>query len=178
MFLNVKGREGEGIVGQGAEAQALKDEIITRLKNYRDAETGETAINDMFDTAKLYQGPYLVNAPDLIIGFNEGYRQSWDCATGIVATPIIEDNVKAWSGDHCVDPRLVPGIFFCNRKIDVEDPDLIDIAPTAVQVFGLQPPPYMEGQALFETNPMKDGGHGGEKKLAAAPEGKLGEVAS
>jgi hypothetical protein len=47
-----------------------------------------------------------------------------------------------------------------------------------VQVFGLQPPPYMEGQALFETNPMKDGGHGGEKKLAAAPEGKLGEVAS
>jgi predicted AlkP superfamily phosphohydrolase/phosphomutase len=178
MFLNIKGREGEGIVGQGAEAQGLKDEIITRLKNYRDAETGETAINDMFDTAKLYQGPYLVNAPDLIIGFNEGYRQSWDCATGIVATPIIEDNVKAWSGDHCVDPRLVPGIFFCNRKIDVEDPDLIDIAPTAVQVFGLQPPPYMEGQALFETNPMKDGGHGGEKKLAAAPEGKLGEVAS
>ena len=70
----------------------------------------------------LYNGPYLENAPDLIIGYNAGYRVSWDGATGVVAGPVFEDNTKAWSGDHCVDPRLVPGVFFCNRPIEPAGP--------------------------------------------------------
>ncbi|RMH19945.1 MAG: nucleotide pyrophosphatase, partial [Acidobacteria bacterium] len=118
MFLNLKGREEQGIVAPGREAQALKDEIIGRLSGLRDAERDDVAINEVFDTARLYQGPYLVNAPDFLIGYNAGYRTSWDCATGMVSGPVIEDNVKAWSGDHCIDPRLVPGVFFCNHPID------------------------------------------------------------
>ncbi len=114
-----------------------------------DAETGEVGIRKAFDTARLYSGPYLGNAPDFIIGYNAGYRTSWDCATGVVAGPVFEDNVKAWSGDHCVDPRLVPGVLFCNHKIDSDDPRLIDIAPTALQLFGIEPPQHMDGQALF-----------------------------
>ena len=91
----------------------------------------------------------LGNAPDLLIGYNDGYRTSWDCATGVVSGPVFEDNVKAWSGDHCVDPRLVPGVFFCNQAIDDDDPALIDIAPTALRLFGLEPPAHMDGKALF-----------------------------
>lgn len=150
MFLNVKGREAEGIVGRGAEAEALKAEIIEKLSGLKDDETGEVGIREAFDSAKLYQGPYLRNAPDFIIGYNDGYRTSWDCATGVVSGPVFEDNVKAWSGDHCVDPRLVPGIFFCNREIDVEDPDITDIAPTALELFDLRPPKHMEGRPLFD----------------------------
>ena len=37
-------------------------------------------------------------------GYNAGYRCSWDMATGVVAGNLFEDNVKAWSGDHCIDP--------------------------------------------------------------------------
>ncbi|MFQ5745012.1 MAG: hypothetical protein ACE5HV_15705, partial [Acidobacteriota bacterium] len=80
---------------------------------------------------------------------NSGYRNSWDCATGVVAGPLFEDNVKPWSGDHCIDPRLVPGVFFCNRPIDRQQPALIDIAPTALQQFGIEPPRYMDGKPLF-----------------------------
>ena len=54
---------------------------------------------------------------------------------------MFEDNAKAWSGDHCIDPRLVPGVFFCNRAIDTDEPALIDIAPTALRLFGIEPPP-------------------------------------
>jgi hypothetical protein len=81
---------------------------------------------------------------------------SWDCATGVVNTPVFEDNVKAWSGDHCVDPRLVPGVIFCNYPIENEDPALIDIAPTALRLFGLKPAPFMEGQSLFDKSPLGD----------------------
>jgi predicted AlkP superfamily phosphohydrolase/phosphomutase len=152
MFLNVEGRESQGIVKPGADAEALKAEIAAKLRGLRDEAKNEIGINEAFDTAKIYNGPYKGNAPDLLIGYNHGYRASWDCASGVVAGPVFEDNVKAWSGDHCVDPRLVPGIFFCNRKISAADPALIDIAPTALSLFGVQPPEHMEGKLLFDTS--------------------------
>ena len=148
LFLNVKGRESEGIVEPGPEAAALKAEIIERLNGLRDVEKEAVAVNEAFDTAALYTGPYVGNAPDLLIGYNTGYRVSWGGATGIVAGPVFEDNTKAWSGDHCVDPRLVPGVFFCNRPIETTDPALVDIAPTALRLFGIAPPSYMDGRPL------------------------------
>ena len=148
MFLNVKGRESQGIVEPGAEAAALKAEIIERLNGLRDVERDATAISAAFDTLTLYAGPYAGNAPDLLIGYNTGYRVSWDGATGIVAGPVFADNTKAWSGDHCIDPRLVPGVFFCNRTIETPDPSLVDIAPTALRLFGIEPPAYMDGRPL------------------------------
>jgi len=149
MFLNLEGREAQGIVAPGKEAQALKAEIARKLAGLMDDEVGEVGIREAFDTSKLYKGPYLANAPDFIIGYNAGYRVSWDCATGVVAGPVFEDNVKAWSGDHCVDPRLVPGVVFCNHQIDSDDPALMDVAPTALQMFGIEPPDHMDGRTLF-----------------------------
>jgi predicted AlkP superfamily phosphohydrolase/phosphomutase len=146
MFLNVRGREEQGIVAPGAEAKALKAEISGKLKGLRDEEKRDIGIREAFDPAALYSGPYLENGPDLIIGYNAGYRTSWDCATGVVSGPIFEDNVKAWSGDHCIDPRLVPGVLFCNRAIDAEEPHIVDIAPTALRLFGIEPPAHMDGR--------------------------------
>ena len=148
MFLNVTGREGQGIVAPGAAAAALKAEIIGKLNGLADAERGDVGIREVFDTSRLYSGPYLENAPDMLIGYNAGYRTSWDCAKGVVAVPIFEDNVKAWSGDHCIDPRLVPGVFFCNRATATQEPALIDIAPTALTLFGITPPAFMDGKPL------------------------------
>ena len=68
----------------------------------------------------------------------------------MVSGPIFEDNTKAWSGDHCVDPRLVPGVLFSNVPITSKNPTLLDIAPTALKIFGLKPPQYMEGKSLFK----------------------------
>ena len=148
MFLNLRGRERDGIVAPGAEASALKAEIIAKLNGLPDGDRGEIGIREVFDTATLYEGPYVDNAPELLIGYNAGYRTSWDCATGVVAGPVFEDNARPWSGDHGIDPRLVPGVFFCNRAIDSDQPSLIDIAPTALRLFGIEPPAYMDGRPL------------------------------
>ncbi|REJ86300.1 MAG: nucleotide pyrophosphatase [Acidobacteria bacterium] len=149
IFLNLEGREASGIVKPGAEAAAVKKQIMDGLRGLRDEERGEIGINEAFDAEEIYSGPYKRNAPDLIIGYNAGYRTSWDCATGIVDTPVFEDNVKAWSGDHCIDPRLVPGVFFCSHAIDNEAPSLLDVAPTAMELFGLPVPGHMEGRPMF-----------------------------
>ena len=148
LYLNLKGRESQGIVNPGAEAEALKQELIAKLNQLRDPEDGEVAIRTVYATNALYKGPYLAEAPDLIVGYNEGYRTSWDAAVGKVTAHVFEDNSKAWSGDHCVDPLLVPGVLFSNRKLDADDPGIEDMAPTALQLFGLKPPAWMEGKSL------------------------------
>jgi predicted AlkP superfamily phosphohydrolase/phosphomutase len=107
----------------------------------------------VYVTNSLYRGPYLDAAPDLIVGYNRGYRISWGAAVGRVTAEVIEDNPKAWSGDHCVDPVLVPGVLFSNRKIDAEDPGIEDLAPTALKLFGIDPPAWMEGKPVFRFAP-------------------------
>ena len=156
IFLNLEGREAQGIVSPGREAVTLKQELMAKLGGLRDEETGEVAVNEAFDTDAIYRGPYKANAPDLLIGYNHGYRISWDCASGVVAGDVFEDNVKAWSGDHIVDPRLVPGILLSNHPVVTEDPAIVDLAPTILSLFGVEPPPYMEGTRLFDPQRVRE----------------------
>ena len=66
---------------------------------------------------------------------------------GKVTAQIFEDNLKAWSGDHCIDPRLVPGILFSSRKIADEKVAIVDVAPTILKLFGLGVPGHFDGKA-------------------------------
>jgi predicted AlkP superfamily phosphohydrolase/phosphomutase len=147
-YLNIKDRESRGVVQSGSEAEELKHEIARKLAALRD-EDGAAPIRNVYETASLYRGPYLEAAPDFIVGYNEGYRCSWEGAVGKIAAQVVADNPKAWSGDHCVDPVLVPGVLFSNRKIDASDPGIEDLAPTALNLFGVAPPAWMEGKALL-----------------------------
>jgi predicted AlkP superfamily phosphohydrolase/phosphomutase len=146
LYMNVKGREREGIVEAGAESEALKEELRGKLDRLVDPASGKVGITGVFDCDAVYAGPYLDNAPDLIVGYGEGFRASWDSVMGKVTTAIFEDNLKAWSGDHCVDPRLVPGVLFSNRKIAIEKPAIVDVAPTVMKLFGLELPSYFDGK--------------------------------
>jgi predicted AlkP superfamily phosphohydrolase/phosphomutase len=146
LYLNIKGREREGIVEAGAKAEALREELRSKLDGLVDPASGKVGITGMFDCDALYAGPYVDNAPDLIVGYGEGFRASWDSVMGKVTTAIFEDNLKAWSGDHCVDPRLVPGVLFSNRKIAIEKPAIVDVAPTVMKLFGLELPSYFDGK--------------------------------
>jgi predicted AlkP superfamily phosphohydrolase/phosphomutase len=149
LYLNLKGREALGIVKPGDEAENLKQELIRKLTQLRDEACDTVAIRAVYATNALYRGPYLAEAPDLIVGYNDGYRTSWDAAVGKVTPEVFEDNCKAWSGDHSVDPVLVPGVLFSNRKIETVDPGIEDMAPTVLELFGVERPAWMEGRPVF-----------------------------
>jgi predicted AlkP superfamily phosphohydrolase/phosphomutase len=102
-------------------------------------------IRGVWDAEEIYSGPYKDQAPDLTVGWEDGYRASWESVTGKLKEPIIEDNTKAWSGDHCVDTDIVPGIFFSNRKIEIGVPRMVDIAPTILGIFDVKKPAYIDG---------------------------------
>lgn len=147
VYLNLSGREAQGIV-RPEQAGALKQELKAKLAGLAD-DDGSIAIRDVYDSAVIYNGPYLDAAPDLILGFSAGYRASWGAAVGRVPTAVFEDNTKCWSGDHCVDPALVPGVLFSNRKMDAPDPGIEDMAPTVLRLFGIEPPGWMEGKSIW-----------------------------
>ena len=148
IFLNLKGREAQGIVETGAEADKLRDEIAEKLAELTDPVRKQKAVKQVYNALKVYRGPYKGEAPDLLVGYDRGYRASWETAVGQVTDKIFHDNTKAWSGDHCIDHTLVPGVLFCNRPITTERPRLMDVGPTVLDMFGVEVPRYMDGKAL------------------------------
>jgi predicted AlkP superfamily phosphohydrolase/phosphomutase len=146
LYMNLKGRERQGIVEPGAEAEALKEELHRKLDGLVDPASGTVGITGVFNCEGIYAGPYVDNAPDLIVGYGAGYRASWDSVMGKVTSKIFEDNLKAWSGDHCIDPRLVPGVMFANRKFAEEKLAIVDVAPTILKLFGLKLPTHFDGK--------------------------------
>jgi predicted AlkP superfamily phosphohydrolase/phosphomutase len=147
VFVNKKDKFAHGVVGSD-EAEPLRAEIAEKLATLVDPESDKLAIRRVYQAEKAYTGPYKDRAPDLIVGYESGYRVSWDTAIGRTMTAIFHDNTKAWSGDHCVDPSVVPGVLFCNHSIEAENARLLDIAPTVLDLFGIPKPNYMDGVAL------------------------------
>ena len=120
IFLNLKGREALGVVPE-AEAQALKQEIASKLQAFRDPDTGAAVVATVRDRSEVYQGAKAADAPDLVIGYARGYRASWQTTLGGVPETLVEDNTRKWSGDHCIEPSFVPGVLFTSFKLPAED---------------------------------------------------------
>jgi predicted AlkP superfamily phosphohydrolase/phosphomutase len=148
LYLNVAGRERSGIVPP-SERLGLARDIAARLEEWVDEETGLPVVTHAALREETYRGPQLAEAPDIIVGYGNGYRASWATAEGQVAKVLIEDNLDEWSGDHCVDPAIVPGILVSNLPPSTDDPQLIDLTVGILEYFGVEKGPAMRGVAPF-----------------------------
>jgi len=149
IYLNLRGREAQGIVEPGDEAQAIKQAICTGLRDLVDEVEEVKPVREVYDATQVYSGPYVADAPDLIVGFRPGHRVGWACVTGGIGEAVIEDNTRYWSGDHNFNPPDVPGMLFSNRTIATESPNIMDIGPTVLDLFGIEVPPYCDGKSLI-----------------------------
>lgn len=150
IYLNLQGREGEGIVAPGTEAESVKRAIREGLLQMRDPENGKPVMREVYDGAVIYHGDQLEQAPDLVMGFADGYRVSWQTSLGGAPLEEIEDNNQPWSGDHCsFDPEITLGVCFTNWTLDRTTPSVKDIVPTVLRVFGLPMAPELDGEPLF-----------------------------
>ncbi|WP_372366839.1 alkaline phosphatase family protein [Candidatus Uabimicrobium sp. HlEnr_7] len=137
IFINLQDREPTGIVKK-EDYQSLRLEIAKKLKQFTFQQ--EKVVNNVFMQEKVFVGPYSHEAADIVVGFSDGYRVSWQTSLGGVPKNIIEANNSKWSGDHCsVDPQLVPGVFMCNHKISHQDIHLQDLAPSILNIFSVKP---------------------------------------
>jgi predicted AlkP superfamily phosphohydrolase/phosphomutase len=158
IYLNLKGREREGIVEEGTEAERVRQAIGEGLTGVTDG--AEKVIRSVSRREDLYSGAYAANAPDLLVNFCPGYRVSWESAVGGFANSMIEDNLRKWGGDHIIDPEAVSGILFMNcqaQRVAANKaettiggaPSIIDLAPTILNYLEVPVPQSMEGKNLL-----------------------------
>ena len=149
LYLNLRGREAHGVVAPGNDADAMMRKLRDELLAIRDPKNGMPVITRVDFAKDIYQGPYAASGPDMIVGYNREYRAGWKTILGDFPAEELEDNTNAWSGDHCMDGTLVPGVLLSNRKIAAQTPALTDIAPTILAEFGIAKAKGMIGQSVF-----------------------------
>lgn len=100
----------------------------------RDAD-GKQVFRAVYKAKDIYNGNQWQEKADLYVGFQYGYRISWQATLGAMglttgasgmkefASPLGDNELK-WSGDHCsVDPSYVTGVFFSDRRLSVDPAD-------------------------------------------------------
>ncbi|MBN2407336.1 MAG: alkaline phosphatase family protein [Elusimicrobia bacterium] len=149
IYINLKGREKFGCVQPSDEYNRIREQIKDKLESWSDPATGSRILNGAYLNDEIFAGEHLSESPDLYCGFNLGYRASWQTAIGGAPVSLLEDNMKKWRGDHIMDAVLLPGVIISNRQFDDNSPDIIDIAPTVMELFGVENDDVFDGKSLL-----------------------------
>lgn len=146
LYVNLRGRERQGIVSQGRDYERLLDRLERSLLGMTDPRNDQKPVGFVLRTGRDYEGADLEKAPDMIVGYSSGYRSSWKSPLGEFPREMFLDNLDPWSGDHSIDFHEVPGVLVTNRKISLESPSLYDLTVAVLDEFGVPKPPRMSGQ--------------------------------
>jgi predicted AlkP superfamily phosphohydrolase/phosphomutase len=115
LYLNVAGREGQGIVSAD-EVESFLTDIKSKLLDWKDDDR-TPIIQKIRLKHETFSGPYTRFGPDLVVGYAAGYRASAETGLGKVPPTSLEPNTDHWGADHCMDADIVPGVIFANRDL-------------------------------------------------------------
>jgi predicted AlkP superfamily phosphohydrolase/phosphomutase len=158
IWINLRGREPQGIVSPGEEYERLRREIARRLsESLIDPETGEHIVERVYLREELYHGPYAEQAPDIFVQLREQpyYR------TRLSHTTRRPEPVQTLSREELLEDFLPPGLHRSEGIILLAGPNIkagvplhnasiMDAAPTILHLLGLPVPSHMDGRVLVE----------------------------
>jgi predicted AlkP superfamily phosphohydrolase/phosphomutase len=147
LYINKAGREREGTVPE-TEAYAFIATMRKELLELKDPLTHRNAISNVWIGKEIYQRED-DKTPDLIIGWNKGYRSSWETVLGGFSEEVFAYNDDKWSGDHCIDPQWVPGILVTSKKLTHPRPALPDVTATILRDCNIPIPRAMTGKPIY-----------------------------
>ncbi len=170
IYLNVRGREPEGIVEPGTEYETVRDEIIAQLRALRDPQSSEPIMTDIYRREELYDGPYLDEAPDIVIlPRNLEYQAAGTSAfmhNRVLGLP------RGNAGGHRMDGIWLlkgPGV---RAGLQVNNARIVDLAPTLLHLGNMPVPTDMDGVVLHEAFEPGVSQAGSEKREGTAWTGR------
>jgi len=169
LYLNLRGRDPQGIVEPGVEAARLLDEIEAGLRSIRHPDTGDAVSVQVHHKEAVYSGPFLSEAPELLIAMDD-YRTDVMAELGFGA---LFDTRPVRSANHTPEGLFIargPGIS-AGRAMDAR---LIDIAPTALHLAGAPVPEEADGRVLLDL--FEEGSEAHRRPIRREPSGLAGEV--
>jgi len=147
LYINKQSRERYGIVPVN-ESEQLLLKLKRELMALKDPASGSNAVSNVWIGKELYNRDD-DKVPDIIIGWNRGYRASWETILGGFPQEVFVDNDDKWSGDHCIDPFWVPAVLLANKKITLPRPTLPDVTATILAECNIAIPDQMTGKPLY-----------------------------
>lgn len=157
IYLNRQGREPQGVVPAGPQADALVGRIIDDLRQLTDPQSGEAVFHSVYRAHELYQGPALADAPDIVAVKGSRYHvvtADWHGGDEIVA-PLGSSLHFAsdQSGQHELPGILIAAGPAVRQGQALDDAHLVDMAATILYSMGEPIPTSMDSRpiaALFD----------------------------
>jgi len=148
VVINLRGRQGGGIVEPGEDYERLRDQIIDALTALRDPANDEPICEAVWRREELYQGPHADQAPDIVFLLHGDYRCDLSPA-GPVVDNADESRIFTRSGEHTRwGTCIARGDAFGHRGSRRDDARLLDVAPTVLALMGVPVPSDMDGRVL------------------------------
>lgn len=148
IYVNLAGRDPEGVVQPGEDYEETRDRIIDALTELRDPDTHKPVIEAAYRKEEVYTGPYLDSLPDIV--FSMGARP-YSPVEWLSASKVVDSlPVEAGGGRHRPEGILLATGPNVRRGVIVEGARLLDMAPTILYAMGLPVPTDMDGQVLLD----------------------------
>ncbi|HWP45788.1 MAG TPA: alkaline phosphatase family protein [Candidatus Limnocylindrales bacterium] len=186
IWINLKGREPEGIVEPGEEYEKIRQRVIRLLKAWKDPETQQPVVEEVYTREEVYQGKYVHRAPDLLIkwsldrGYSYQSRSSYYSKDRAPITRLKPDSpgepkfFSGRTGSHRDQGILMMVGPMIKRNFPLQGARIIDLPSTILYLLGVPVPDDLEGRVLMEAfqdtyrlkNPIRTrqvGGGGWEK---------------
>jgi predicted AlkP superfamily phosphohydrolase/phosphomutase len=154
IYLNLDGREPQGIIQPGQQADSILENIAAELREMKDPDNGEKIVKHVHYRKDLYKGMFVSEAPDLVVEWNDGYYSM--AGFGESSSGVFQGQLRWPDSDaiHSAEHHLFGILLARNpsvvRNIQLEEANIIDIAPTLLHLLNLPIPSSMEGDVLIE----------------------------
>jgi len=141
IYLNVRGREARGSVNPGEDYETVREELTAQLAELAHPETGEPVVERVFKREEVFQGAAAEAAPDLLVHPRNGY----DLKSSLASDELLGSSPI--TGMHTYDDA-----FWCvrGREFAVEEPRVLDGAPTVLRLLGEALPDSLDGQPVLQ----------------------------
>jgi predicted AlkP superfamily phosphohydrolase/phosphomutase len=148
IYLNVRGRQQQGIVERGEAYDRLCAEISSQLMAYIDPLTGKPFIERVIKKDEIYSGQHFADAPDLIaLSRNLEYVSF---GTTDFGSNRVTGKIFGMTGYHRMNGVLIMNGPDVKPGGRVGDAAIVDLAPTILYMLGVPVPEEMDGRVLRE----------------------------
>ncbi len=160
VFFNVKEREPQGII-PASEYESFQNEMKSRLESLVD-DKGRPLKSQVFKPQEIYRNLRNV-APDLIAYFGELHWRSIS-TVGHSDLYVREQSMSADACNHAQHGMFILAAPNCPLSGEYEGAQLLDIAPTLLDLAGHKIPDTMQGRSLVAGMEKKNSGSGSDSE--------------
>ncbi len=157
IWINLKGVKPQGTVDP-ADYEDLVNFIIAKLAELKDPRNGEPVISRVYRRDEIFHGPFAHEGADLVLDWwsenslfstQPSFPEDTDKPALMIREHKPPENSE-WGGTHRLHGILIARAPALKRGAEIENPHLIDLAPTILHLLGVSVPQDMDGSVLID----------------------------